>query len=89
VVTVGIDKRLLETKEVLRRTGVSRHLFHKWLEQSLIPYYEAFEALGGNGLRYYYPPEIVGRIKEVQALRSGGKGYREIRTLLRTEGVGE
>lgn len=85
---MGIDKRLLESKEVLRRTGLSQHLFHKWLEQSLIPYYEAFVALGGNGLRYYYPPEIVDRIKEVQALRSEGKSYREVRALLKDGGVG-
>lgn len=86
---MGIDKRLLETKEVLARTGVSRPLFHKWLEQDLIPYYEAFEALGGSGLRYYYPPEIVDRIKLLQAWRAEGKHYREIRTLLKDGGAGK
>lgn len=84
---MGIPRLLLQTKEVLNRTGIKPTLFHSWLQKGLIPYWEASEARGGDGLRYYYPPEIVDRIKEVQALRAKGKSLREIRLLLGKGGV--
>ncbi len=80
-------EQLLETKEVLRRTGITPSQFHSWLQSGLIPYWEAFEAFGGNGVRYYYPPEIVDRINAILALKGKGKSLREVRLLLRAEGV--
>ncbi|MBA7580700.1 hypothetical protein ES708_22594 [subsurface metagenome] len=86
---MAIDERLLETKEVLERTGIKPTMLHSWLDRGIIPCWEAFRAFAGDGLRYYYPPEIVDKIKEVQALRDKGKGYREIKALLAHDGARE
>lgn len=77
----------IETKDILRLADIKPWQLHKWLELGLIPDWIGKIAYGGDGLRYWYPPEAVDLAKKIKAWRERGFGYRQIRELLKKEGA--
>jgi len=80
-------KNRIVTSELLQLTGISKQTLHNWLMMELIPGWSGREIYGGQGSRYWYPPEIVELCRKIKAWREQGIPYRQIRGLLRAEGA--
>ncbi len=80
-------KDRIETKDLLRKSGISSDTLYNWLRMGLIPAWNSREIYGGCGSRYWYPPEAVELVRKIKAWREQGIPYREIRGLLRKEGA--
>lgn len=72
--------------EVLQLAGIKNWQLDDWKARELVPGWTRFQAYGGGGLRYWYPPETVECCRKIKAWRDEGISYRQIRTLLRAEG---
>jgi len=82
-----LAERGIETKDLLRQADITPGQLHKWSELGLLPDWLGRIAYGGDGLRYWYPPEIVELCRKVKAWHNQGISYKRIRKLLRAEGA--
>ena len=80
-------KDRIETPELLQLAGISSDTLYNWLRMDLVPAWSSREIYGGQGSRYWYPPEAVERCRKIKAWREQGIPYRQIRELLRAEAL--
>ncbi len=84
--SVGSKERVA-TNELLRLAGIKTWQLLAWVQRDLVPGWCGRELYGGQGSRYWYPPETLELCRKVKAWREQGIPYRQIRELLRAEGA--
>ena len=82
-------KRGIPTDRLLALAGISSTQLHYWVDKGLVPSYQRRKAYGGNGFRFWYPPETLEIARKVKSWREQGKPYSLIRMLIKAKELAE